>query len=151
LFDGHPWFVVPGPRTADEDLQRVETCVRMLGAKPVCIDADTHDRLMALISHVPQIVASVLMQVVGERARADGLAFAGRGLVDTTRLAAASSEWLASVIDTNADHIGAALDDVIAQLQKIRTEIGEGRSVEDLFEQASTWREVLLDRRRAME
>ena len=147
LFDDRPWFVVPGPGTAEADLARIEGFVRTLGARPICIDAETYDRLMAVVSHVPQIVASVLMEVLGEQAGRDGLVFAGQGLMDTTRLAAANSGWLPSVVETNAASIVPSLDAVIERLQAIRADIDAGRSTADLFERASAWRAVLQDTR----
>ncbi|MGH2604820.1 MAG: prephenate dehydrogenase, partial [Dehalococcoidia bacterium] len=85
LFDGRPWLLTtPAP---ESQLARLETLIRGIGASPRRMDAGDHDRLMASLSHLPQLAISALMHVVGERAGADGLALAGRGLRDTTRLA----------------------------------------------------------------
>ena len=59
------------------------------------IDVDAHDRLLAFLSHLPQLTASALMQVVGDAVGQDGLALAGRGLADTTRLAVEPGRHLA--------------------------------------------------------
>ncbi len=69
--------------------------------------ADAHDRLLAFLSHLPQLTASALMQVVGDAVGADGLALAGRGLVDTTRLASSPADIWQDIAATNADEIGA--------------------------------------------
>ena len=60
---------------------------RAIGARPRVMDPIAHDRLMAYLSHLPQLTVSALMQVVGERAGEDGLGLAGTGLRDTTRRA----------------------------------------------------------------
>src|SRR5207344_2746741 len=94
--------------------------VTALGAEPRLMTADAHDRLLALLSHLPQLTASALMQVVGEGAGAEGLALAGRGLVDTTRLASSPADIWKDIAATNADEIGPALDALIAALGRLR-------------------------------
>ena len=59
------------------------------------MDVGAHDRLLAFLSHLPQLTASALMQVVGDAVGQEGLALAGRGLVDTTRLASSPAGHLA--------------------------------------------------------
>ncbi len=67
--------------------------------------ADAHDRLVAYLSHLPQLTASALMHVVGEHAGADGLALAGRGLRDTTRLASSPADIWRDIAATNQDNM----------------------------------------------
>ena len=61
--------------------------VEALGAHVHLMALDEHDALVAYLSHLPQLAASALMHLVGERTGEEGLALAGRGLSDTTRLA----------------------------------------------------------------
>ena len=82
----------------------------------------------AYLSHLPQLTASALMQVVGDAVGEDGLALAGRGLVDTTRLASSPADIWKDIAATNADEIGAALDALIAVLQDLRGRPGGRRS-----------------------
>jgi len=56
------------------------------------MSADEHDRVMAFVSHLPQLAASALMDAVGSAAHSEGLRMAGRGLVDTTRLASSPAD-----------------------------------------------------------
>ena len=70
--------------------------------------------------------ASALMQVVGEHVGQEGLDLAGRGLADTTRLASSPSDIWTDIAATNADEIGAALDDLIALLQELRADLAQG-------------------------
>ncbi len=105
------------------------------------MDVAAHDRLLAFLSHLPQLTASALMQVVGEAVGADGLALAGRGLVDTTRLASSPAEIWKDIAATNADEIGRALDALIAVLQELRGDLRDGDRLTEVFEAAGRWRE----------
>ena len=105
-----------------------------------------HDRLVAFLSHLPQLTASALAAVVGE-AVGDGLALAGRGLMDTTRLASSPSDIWADICQANADEIRPALDRLIAVLEAMRDGLADDRAVEELFARANRWREALEDLR----
>ena len=104
---------------------------------------DAHDRLLAYLSHLPQLTASALMQVVGEHVGQEGLDLAGRGLADTTRLASSPSDIWTDITATNADEIGAALDDLIALLKELRADLAQGDRLGEVFAEAARWRERL--------
>jgi prephenate dehydrogenase len=104
------------------------------------MDVQAHDRLLAFLSHLPQLTASALMQVVGDAVGQDGLALAGRGLADTTRLASSPPDIWRDIAATNADEIGAALDALIARLQDLRRDLPDGDTLEEVFTEASRWR-----------
>jgi prephenate dehydrogenase len=118
--------------------------VRALGAEPRIVAADAHDRMLAFLSHLPQLTASALMQVVGDAAGEDGLALAGRGLADTTRLAASPADIWRDIASTNAEEIGAALDVLIERLQQLRRDLGSGDTLEAIFTEAARWREKVV-------
>ncbi len=84
------------------------------------MDPIAHDRLMAYLSHLPQLAVSALMQVVGERVGREGLSLAGTGLRDTTRLASSPADTWRDVTATNVDALGAAIDDLTVVLQRLR-------------------------------
>src|ERR1051326_5855058 len=107
------------------------------------IGADAHDRLVAYLSHLPQLTASALMQVVGDAVGDDGLVLAGRGLADTTRLASSPADIWRDIAATNADEIGPALDALIAILQDLRRDLPSGDRVDEVFTDAARWRERL--------
>ena len=73
------------------------------------------------------------MQVVGDAVGEEGLALAGRGLVDTTRLASSPAEIWRDIAATNADEIGPALDALIAVLQDLRADLDGWRSADRGF------------------
>ena len=103
-----------------------------------------HDELMAFLSHLPQIVASALMAVVGDAAGPEALRLAGRGLVDSTRLASSPADIWRDVCQTNAEPIVAALDQLISRLGDVRARVAAGESVDPLFEASARWRAELM-------
>jgi len=140
LFAGRPWVLTPRAGGGGAALERVEAVVRAFGAEPVVMDAARHDRLLAGLSHLPQLVATTLMAVVGEACGADGLALAGRGLADTTRLASSPASVWAGICATNADEIGAVLDRFAVRLRELRASLGDEEAVTRLFDEAAAWR-----------
>src|SRR5262249_56378703 len=106
-----------------EGVERVAALVPALGGEPRIISPEAHDRMLASLSHLPQLTASALMQVVGDAVGHEGLALAGRGLADTTRLASSPADMWRDIAATNADEIGPALDALIAVLQDLRADL----------------------------
>jgi prephenate dehydrogenase len=151
LFVGRPWLLTPitnasdGARAfqASEGVDQLTAFIQALGAEPRIVPADAHDRLLAFLSHLPQFTASALMQVVGDAVGHDGLALAGRGLADTTRLASSPPEIWRDIAATNADEIGPALDAMIEVLQELRADLREGERLEEVFTEAARWRAAL--------
>lgn len=143
MFKGRPWLFTPPGDAGGEALEKLLAFARALGAIPRTVSVAAHDRLLAFLSHLPQLTASALMQVVGEQVGEDGLALAGRGLTDTTRLASSSPEIWKDITATNADEIGAALDTLIALLQDLRADLPTGDRLTDVFLNAGRWREKL--------
>ena len=144
LFKGRPWIFTPERDARAEAVERLFAFARGLGARPSTMDADEHDRVMAFLSHLPQLTASALMDVIGAAAHADGLRLAGRGLVDTTRLASSPPNTWRDICATNADAIGDALDALIARLSDLRRDLRGGTAVETIFEDAARWRAELM-------
>ena len=147
LFSGRPWLLTPeivadGARAsqASESVGTLTAFVQALGAVPRLMAVQDHDRLLAFLSHLPQLTASALMQVVGDAVGQEGLALAGRGLADTTRLASSPADIWRDIAATNADEIGSALDALIARLQDLRRDLPEGDTLEDVFTDAARWR-----------
>jgi prephenate dehydrogenase len=143
LFKGRPWLFTPASDQTGDALEKLLEFARALGALPRIVGVGAHDRMLAYLSHLPQMTASALMQVVGEAVGDEGLALAGKGLVDTTRLASSPSEIWKDIGATNADEIGAALDTLIAVLTDLKKDLGTGEQLEQVFTAASRWRERL--------
>lgn len=140
IFNGRPWVLTPADRSSGEAIEKLTSFARALGAVPRLLDAAAHDRLLAFLSHLPQLTASALMRVVGDAVGDEGLALAGRGLVDTTRLASSRPGIWQDIAATNADELGAALDLLIAVLQDLRGDLATGEHLADVFIGAGRWR-----------
>ncbi len=83
------------------------------------------------------------MAVVGSRA-GSGLRLAGRGLVDTTRLAASPASVWKDISISNADFIGEALDTLITALTELRSDLQHGEALDRTFSEAERWRAELM-------
>ena len=148
LFQGRPWILTPLPEgdpraTRGSDLEAVESFVQHLGAVPCRLAPAEHDRLMAYVSHLPQFAVSALMHVVGERVGHDGLLLAGNGLRDSTRLASSPAGTWRDIASTNAPAINAALDDLIAALQRLKQDSSSGDELTRVFDSAGRWKGFL--------
>jgi prephenate dehydrogenase len=149
LFAGRPWLLTPVGRTlhpsdsGGDAIDKLSAFIQALGAEPRIVLPDAHDRLLAFLSHLPQLTASALMQVVGDAVGHDGLALAGRGLADTTRLASSPADIWRDIAASNADQIGPALDALIGVLQDLRADLADGNRLEEVFTDAARWRAAL--------
>jgi len=142
MFRGRPWLFTP-PDDADDNVLRalgaLRAFVRALGAEPAQLDADEHDRIMAYVSHLPQLAASSLMRVAGEGAGNLGLALSGAGLADTTRLASSPASMWTEILQSNAGHVRLALDAFITDLQTVRDQL-TAPEAGDWLEAGARWR-----------
>ena len=142
LFAGRPWLLTPSTDSPDA-IEKLSAFVTALGAEPRIVDVATHDRLLAFLSHLPQLTASALMNVVGKAVGPQGLGLSGKGLADTTRLATSPPEIWRDIAATNADEIGPALDELIAMLQDLRRDLPKGDRLADIFAEAARLRRTL--------
>jgi prephenate dehydrogenase len=144
LFTGRSWILTPDGDRSAAAATRVAAFAGGLGARPTLMSAAAHDQLMAYVSHLPQLTASALMAVAGAGAGSDGLYAAGRGLLDTTRLASSPADVWRDVCATNADAIGDALDALIELLTQLRSRLADNEVIDALFTDAAKWRGELL-------
>jgi prephenate dehydrogenase len=137
LFDGRSWFLLTAQASADA-VAHATRFVTELGAVPVQLDDDgnEHDRLMAAISHLPQVVASALLARVGEAVGIEGLARAGAGLRDTTRLAASQASVWGPILTTNAEALAPLLRALARDLDAWADRLADRRETERLFARA---------------
>ena len=108
LFDGATWILSPTAASGDAHVQRVDDLVRALGSRPIRLDADTHDRLLALTSHLPHALANLLVQDVAAGGD-DALGFAAAALREMTRVAGANPAIWADIFLENGDVLADAL------------------------------------------
>ena len=126
-----------------EPLDKLSAFVRALGAEPRIIDVEAHDRIVAFLSHLPQLTASALMQVVGDSVGEEGLALAGRGLADTTRLASSPPTSGGTSSPRTPTKSVPALDALIGVLLELRGDLSAGEQLTDVFTAANRWRDCM--------
>ncbi|NLP85871.1 prephenate dehydrogenase [Microbacterium sp. CFH 90308] len=120
IFVGRPWVVCRDEATSAADLAVVEGLALELGATPIEMSPEDHDRAVALVSHVPQLVASLLAGRFVD-ARDDSLRLAGQGVRDTTRIAASAPELWVQILGANAEPVVDVLDRLAADLTAVAT------------------------------
>ena len=134
LFDGRPWLLVEGtggPAACDT----VERFVRIMGADPRWIDADGHDRCVAYVSHLPQLVAVALMNAAADGAGHDALRLAGPAFRDMTRLASSPPELWQSIVPSNADYVAEAIGRFLQNLP-VGRDLSDDGWVREAFDRA---------------
>jgi prephenate dehydrogenase len=144
LFQGRPWFLTPDGERAARAVEQLVPFIQALGAEARVLPSPAaHDRLVAFLSHLPQLTVSGLMSVIGGELGEEGLALAGRGLADTTRLASSPAAVWRDICATNADEIRAALDALLILLARVRDGLESGDAIDEVFESAARWRAVM--------
>ncbi|MFI7589341.1 prephenate dehydrogenase [Spongisporangium articulatum] len=118
LFLGRPWVLCPSALTDDGRLALVRRVVVALGAAPVQLDAAAHDEAVALVSHVPQVAASLVSARL-VKAADEAVALAGQGLRDTTRIADSDPSLWAQILAANSGPVVRTLKDLRADLDDV--------------------------------
>ncbi len=149
LFRGVNYAVIGAAAEKGETDSRVTSFAGLLerfGARPVWLDAETHDWAAAIVSHLPQLLAVTLAEVVRDETDETGLplTLAGRGLRDALRLAGSPYPMWRDICLTNTDNIARALDRVAQALDHLRTRLAS-RELEDEFAAANELYKILQD------
>jgi prephenate dehydrogenase len=128
LFRGATWFLTPVAATDPERYRMLHGFVVSLGAVPVAVDPEAHDRLVALTSHLPHALANLLLNQAGA-SRIDGhepLAAAGGSLRDMTRVAGANPRIWVDIFLDNAEALGGALAEHRRRVEQLERALTEG-------------------------
>ncbi|MEO8475627.1 MAG: prephenate dehydrogenase [Actinomycetota bacterium] len=144
IVDGIVWVVSP-PHQADlTRIERLEGWIARIGAQVVRMDPGRHDRLVAFVSHLPQVASTALMDLAAteEADEPELLLLAAGGFRDLTRLASSNPALWSDILLSNREAIAEALDIYAARLQALRRQIleGDGVGVETTFERAKVAR-----------
>ncbi|GAB6898008.1 prephenate dehydrogenase [Kineosporia succinea] len=116
LFVGRPWVVCPSsPGQARERTEAVRMLAIALGSTPVFMPASEHDDAVALVSHVPQIAASLVASRL-VKAGDPAVGLAGQGLRDVTRIADSDPMLWAQILSANAPRVAGVLKDLRTDL-----------------------------------
>jgi prephenate dehydrogenase len=129
LFEGAVWYLTPAANSTGVLYERLHRLLTTIGARPVAIDAETHDRLLAAVSHLPHVLANVL---AAQAASTLGGAAEGRvpavgpSFRDATRVAGANSAIWTDIYISNRDALIPAIDAFAAALGEVRATLAAG-------------------------
>jgi prephenate dehydrogenase len=149
LFEGARWYLTPTERTSGVHYDRLQRAVADLGARPQAIDVEAHDRMLATISHLPHVLANVLVQeaaaTLGDQS--ERLPEVGPSFRDTTRVAGANPAIWADIFATNGEAVAAEVEAVASRLSAAAELIrsGDPQAVGDWQQAARDDRNRLLE------
>jgi prephenate dehydrogenase len=149
LFDGAVWYLTPAQgSTAGVLYERLHRLLTTIGARPTAIEADTHDRLLACVSHLPHVLANLLVaqasSVLGSE-QPQRLPAVGPSFRDATRVAGSNTAIWTDIYRSNAGALLAAIDELEARLDQVR----ELLSADDA-EAIGAWNERAREEREAL-
>ena len=123
LFAGQPWVICPAAESSEHCIAAVTALARACGSQPMLMSPAEHDRWVALVSHVPHLVASAMAAQCAD-APPGALALAGPGLRDVTRIAAGDAALWTEILAANAAQAHEVITGVIGQLRAAADALG---------------------------
>jgi prephenate dehydrogenase len=149
LFDGARWYLTPTERADGLLYDRLQRTISGLGARPQAIDPESHDRLMATVSHLPHVMANVLAAEAAATLteESERLPEVGPSFRDTTRVAGANPTIWADIYTANADAVADSVESVARRLGEAAELLRRGERQPVLEWQAAAGE----DRRRLLE
>lgn len=128
LFEGATWYLTPSPRASGVLYERLHRLVAALGAHPVAIEPNAHDRLLAAVSHFPHVLANVLVSRAAElvEVEGDGLPRVGPSFRDATRVAGANPAIWGDIYASNGPAIAAEIDAATDALRRVADALRSG-------------------------
>jgi prephenate dehydrogenase len=149
LFEGARWYLTPTPKTGGVLYDRVQRAIADLGARPQAIEAETHDRLMATISHLPHVIANVLVSQAATALseEAEHLPEVGPSFRDATRVAGANPAIWGDIFTGNREAVASEIDSAIARLSEAAELLrsGDREAVTSWHRQAGELRRELIE------
>lgn len=147
LFRGAPFVLTPLPRTSPACLRLARQLIARIGARAIEVEAERHDRIIAVTSHLPYLLAASLTALCRDLEREDPFyreLIAG-GFIDATRVAASDLRMITDVLLTNGYNLGHALDHVLDFLNTMRnlTQSNQGAALIKLLKPIQKWRSEL--------
>lgn len=145
LFEGAIWYLTPHAGTRGDLLTRVHRLVTGLGAVPAALDPVTHDRVMAAVSHLPHVMANVLVAQAADALGGERMPATGPSFRDATRVAGANPALWGGIYAANREALVAQLEGAIARLTEARDELAGGGDLRRAQEQAAARRRALVE------
>ena len=149
LFEGARWYLVPTERSGGVHYDKLQRAIADIGARPQAIEAGAHDELMAMVSHLPHVIANVLVQQAASElaSESERLPEIGPSFRDTTRVAGANPAIWGDIFSANGEAVARAIDSVSERLRDAAELIraGDSDAVADWHRGAREDRVRLLD------
>ncbi|HEY3136853.1 MAG TPA: prephenate dehydrogenase/arogenate dehydrogenase family protein [Blastocatellia bacterium] len=139
LFSGAPYALIADRNEPEDGLHMMTEVVESVGAHPVVLTAEQHDRIAARISHVPQLLSTALALAVSQAPQPETLRMVGSGFAELARLAESRWSVWEDICRTNADEISSALDEAISELEAVQAAVlsRDFSALEEMFEKAA--------------
>ncbi len=118
LFVGRPWVIAIETNSSSNAAQQVEQLALDLGSTPIRMSAQEHDHAVALISHTPQLISSLLAAQLASADDKD-LSLSGQGLRDTTRIAASDPRLWLQILSANSGQLIPVLKSFEKDLEQV--------------------------------
>ena len=154
LFENAYYVLTPTKKSNDQSMNIMMKLIRGIGGIPIIIDAETHDRATAGISHVPHIIASSLVNLIKEIDTHDGKMqmLAAGGFKDITRIASSNPEMWQDIVFSNKEQIEDILDKYINNLTTLLRHIKNDHinEVYDFFVSARDFRNKFSDEKKGL-
>jgi cyclohexadieny/prephenate dehydrogenase len=154
LFQGRWCLLTPPPGTDEQAIQKIEALWQKTGAQTARMDAAHHDRVLAIVSHLPHLIAFTICGTADDLAdetRQEVLQFAATGFRDFTRIAASDPEMWRDIFQANKDAVLEMLarfsEDAQAMARAIRW--GDTAYIEDKIIRSRKIRQSLIDLKQA--
>ncbi len=147
LFEGATWYLTPTQQTSGVLYERLHRLLRGVGARPAAIEAETHDHILAAVSHLPHVLANVLVAQAAQVLAAgdERLPATGPSFRDAARVAGAPSQIWRDIYMSNREALVGQLDGTIARLSDVRDALAAGDA-----EEIVRWNEAAAADRRAL-
>jgi prephenate dehydrogenase len=144
IYVNKSYVLVPKSDTPDEITEMLRNVIVTIGSIPYILDAKTHDEIVAVVSHLPQIASIALMNTVGsfDRDLEKCLELTGGGFQDMTRIASSKFKIWKDICETNQDYIKKAISSYIKKLEDVKELIGKD-GLKDEFGKSNRLRELL--------
>lgn len=141
LFLGRPW-IIDSRGVSSELLAVGKEIIEICGGHLIDMPSEIHDKAVALVSHLPQIMSSALAAQL-EGAPAEWLDLAGTGLRDTTRIAASNSQLWREILKANRDALTPLLDGVIEDLKNLQLSLTSESAIEEFIKSGNRGRSMI--------
>ena len=147
MFQGAHWILCPDDRTPAASYSSFHDLLTSIGARVLSLPREDHDAAVAVVSHVPHIVASSLVQLANQHVDDQGALFrlAAGGFKDSTRVAAGSAHLWSGILLDNAEEVSGSLREMRGIIESYRLAIASGNRLllEELLEQSASARRAI--------